>query len=67
MDCLEKLNYYFVLGKNELIKYLIINVKKIFPRDENKIKTKKMDNKNVFENDDQMMNFLDNLNDKKIN
>lgn len=67
MDCLEKLNYYFVLGKNELIKYLIINVKKIFPRDENKIKTKKMDNKNVFENDDQMMNFLDNLNDKKKN
>ena len=26
-----------------------------------------MDNKNVFENDDQMMNFLDNLNDKKKN
>ena len=67
MDCLEKLNYYFVLGKNELIKYLLINVKKILPRDENKINTKKIDNKNVFENDDQMMNFLDNLDDKKKN
>ena len=67
MDCLEKLNYYFVLGKNELIKYLIANVKKVLPRDESKINTKKMDNKNVFENDDQMMNFLDNLNDKKKN
>ena len=67
VDCLEKLNYYFVLGKNELIKYLIANVKKVLPRDENKINIKKMDNKNVFENDDQMMNFLDNLDDKKKN
>lgn len=67
MDCLEKLNYYFVLGKNELIKYLIVNIKKVLPRDENKINIKKMDNKNVFENDDEMMNFLDNLDDKKKN
>jgi hypothetical protein len=67
VDCLEKLNYYFVLGKNELIKYLIANVKKVLPRDENKINIKKIDNKNVFENDDQMMNFLDNLDDKKKN
>ena len=55
MDCLEKLNYYFVLGKNELIKYLIVNIKKVLPRDENKINIKKMDNKNVFENDDEMI------------
>ena len=72
MNYLKKLNYFFVLGRNSLLNFLVNSTKNIFLLENNhfnnhcnKLEFKK--NKKVFDNDEDMMDFLDDLDIKKTN
>lgn len=64
-DGIKYLNYMFVSGRNDLFYYLSDTISNVFiPKNKNMmmLENKK---KNVFDNDDDMMNFLDELKTKK--
>jgi len=66
-DGVEYLNYMFVSGRNDLFYHISNKVSNVFVPPK-KRKIKKLENKKkVFDNDDDMMDFLEDLDSKKDN
>ena len=68
-DGIKYLNYMFVSGRNDLFYCISAKVSNVFVPKKRKIKIKRLENKKkkVFDNEDDMMDFLEELDSKKSN